>query len=524
VVGDDLYYSSNRTGIFNIYKRDINTEEDIQISNVIGGAFYPSVNANGDVVYSNYTSTGYKIFLLTNQDQKQVNPEKQYTWIDDPPINFNKPNGDINNFEINNLTNYNDREVPDFTPVEYSGTFSKIMLVPFLRFDNYNISDSFLDRIKPGVILSSFDYLNRYSIFGGGAINKRFERDLFLILEYKNKIPILFDLGLTPELGLEFYSVSRKTNVDVLFGIDSTGSVPIPDYIVNTEVSYDLFEFDFIVRNHIFDRSNELELRFIYSSYTSVLSSFVLPDLNSTLYPTTKDNYFIGRNFQAKLEHEMFLPYIDSDINPVGRKVGIQYNYEFNKFNPESNYEIKDGALVPLYDNFNFHRLELNWEESIPILPSHTINARLRAGSIFGPTMPDFFDFYLGGLVGMKSYPFYAVNGNELAWLNFSYRFPLFRNIDSRIGHLYLDKIFLSIYGEIGNAWNGDIPSINEFKKGAGAELRIKMTSFYLFPTSVFINAAYSFDQFSRIIRNENITYGKEWQFYGGILFDFNLF
>ncbi|NMB80327.1 MAG: hypothetical protein GYA14_00735, partial [Ignavibacteria bacterium] len=73
------------------------------------------------------------------------------------------------------------------------------------------------------------------------------------------------------------------------------------------------------------------------------------------------------------------------------------------------------------------------------------------------------------------------------------------------------------------NAWTGDIPSLNNFKKCAGTEIRIKMNSFYLFPTSIFFNASYSFDKFSRIIRGEKITYGKEFQFYGGILFDFSL-
>lgn len=122
----------------------------------------------------------------------------------------------------------------------------------------------------------------------------------------------------------------------------------------------------------------------------------------------------------------------------------------------------------------------------------------------------------------MKSYPFYAVSGNELGWLNLTYRFPLFTNIDSRIGHIYLDKIFFSVYGDFGNAWTGNFPSFSQFKKGAGAELRIKMNSFYIFPTSVFINASYSFDRISRVIRGENVTYGKEFQFYGGILFDFS--
>ena len=66
------------------------------------------------------------------------------------------------------------------------------------------------------------------------------------------------------------------------------------------------------------------------------------------------------------------------------------------------------------------------------------------------------------------------------------------------------------------------MPQLNKFKKGAGAELRIQMNSFYLFPTSVFFNASYGFDKFDRKVKEETVTYGREWRFYGGILFGFD--
>ena len=64
---------------------------------------------------------------------------------------------------------------------------------------------------------------------------------------------------------------------------------------------------------------------------------------------------------------------------------------------------------------------------------------------------------------------------------------------------------------------------IKTFKKGAGAEIRLQMNSFYLFPTSVFFNASYGFDKFTRLVNGEPVTYGKEWRFYGGILFGFDI-
>jgi Tol biopolymer transport system component len=518
-----LYYSSDETGIFNIYSLNLETGIKKQHTNVTGGAFMPSVNNKGDLVYAGYTSDGYKIFMLRSEEQGKVDPNKKYTWINNPPLDEDKPNGDITKFDLNLLRNFNDFELPEYNVEKYSGFFSKISFFPFIRIDNYNTSSSGWDRIKPGFYFASSDVLNRFSIFGSASLNKKMERDLYFLFEYRDKFPLIHSLGLKPELGVELFSISRKVYIDLQFGIDSTFTPPRIDYYVPVEVTYNLFEVDFIARHKVFSEKNKIELRFIYSQYVSNLGSFIIPETNNLLYSATNDKYFIGRNFQLKFIHEDLIPNIDTDINPIGRKVEFQYNYEFNRYNNESNFESDDGILVPLYNDFNFHKLELNWKEYFDLGSKQTLTLQFRAGSVLGPEVPDFFDFYLGGLIGMKSYPFYSVSGNEVGWLNLTYRFPLLTNIDARLGHLYIDKIYLSFYGDFGNAWTGKIPSLAKFKKGAGTEIRIKMNSFYLFPTSIFFNASYSFDRFTRIIRGEKVTYGKEFQFYGGILFDFSL-
>ncbi len=517
----NLVYSSDETGIYNIYSMNIKTGERVQLTNVTGGAFMPDVNENGDIVYSGYTSTGYKIFYLSVDKQNQVKPGVSYVRSLNPPLNEDKPNGDIASFDIAKLKGFNDYETPEYEKTKYSGAFSKLTFYPFLRYDNYNTSNKFIEKLKPGLYVTSSDMLNRYSIFAGASINTRLERDLFLIFDYKNKLPLLFDIGLKPELSLELYNISRKANVDILFGVDSTTIPPTYDVIIPTDVTYNLFEVDIVARHRIFSRAMNLEFRFIFSRYSAALNSFFIPDVG--LYPTTDDTYLVGRNLQVKYTFDAIAPDRDSDINPVGASIDLTYNYEFNKFNESGEYEVNDaGALVPQYDNFNFHKLELNSKLHFPLWASHTITAQIRAGSILGPQQPDFFDFYLGGLIGMKAYPFYAMSGNEIGWLNLTYRMPLFRNIDSKVGHIYIDKIFLSVYGDLGNAWNGKLPEFDTFKKGAGAELRIAMNSYYLFPTNFFVNASYGFDEVQRTVRNETIKYGKEWRFYGGILFGFD--
>jgi len=511
-----LYYACDKTGIFNLYSYNFTTKKTKQLTNVIGGAFMPDVRSDGTIVYAGYIESGYKIFEITPSKQSGVDPAKKYIWTNDPPLGKDKPNGDINKFNIAALRNYNDKIVPDYKPEKYTDTFTKMSFFPFIRYDNYNTSNSGIDKIKPGLYLTSSDMLNKYSLFAGADVNKRMEYDLFLTLNYNDKLPLLYGLGLKPDLSLELYSVSRKTNVDLVF--DSTAA----GYRVPTDVTYNLFEVDLAAKQRIFNRWNNLEFRFTFSRYTAALGSFIFPH-TAILYPSTSNEYFIGRNIQLKYSYRRIHPSVDMDINPVGRKIEIKYDYEFNKYNPDGQYKINNGMLVPLYQDYNFSKFELNLEEAFPVGNDQTLTAKLRAGAIIGPTVPDFFNFYLGGLIGMKSYPFYAVSGNKIGWLNLTYRFPIWRNIDARIGQLYIDKIFFSVFGDIGNAWNGKFPKLNKFKKGAGAEIRIKINSFYVFPTSLFFSAAYSFDKFTNTVLNEQITYGKKWKFYGGILFDFSL-
>jgi hypothetical protein len=518
-----LIFASDETGIFNLYKMDMKTGTKTKLTNVIGGAFMPTVDKNGNIVYAGYTSSGYKIFSISSEEQAKAATTEQYVRIDNPPLNNSQPNGDIAKFDVASLRSFDDRSAPDFSKEKYTGAFSKITFFPFLRYDNYNTSNKFLEKLKPGVYISSSDMLNRYSLFAGGSINSRFERDLFLQFDYRNKLPLLYALGLKPEMNLELYSISRKANVDISFGGDSTGGVFIPDYVTATDVTYNLFEVDLAARHRIFSRNQNIEFRFIFSRYSAEIASFILPDEDRTLYPTTSDTYLIGRNLQVKYNFDVLKPARNMEINPVGLRFQLQYNYEFNKFNDEGEYEVEDGLLKPQYNDFNFHRLELNTRVHFPTLKDHTITAQLRGGTILGPQVPDFFDFYLGGLIGMKAYPFYALSGNEVAWANITYRFPLFQEIDTRIGHFYLDKLFFSVYGDFGNAWNGDGVRISDFKKGAGAELRMELTSFYLFPTNIFINGSYGFDRITREVRDKTINYGKEWRIYGGVLFGFDI-
>jgi len=524
--GKKIIYASDRTGIFNIYSYDLATGATEQLTNVLGGAFMPSVNQNGDLTFASYTSTGYKIALIKNatgfkiQDSGYVGMETK-----SPTIASLSEEGNNNKFDWGKLRNYDDTQVPNYKSRSYKNIFTSLSFFPFVRVDNYNTRNKGIDIIKPGFYFLSNDMLDKYGIFGGAAINRQLERDLFLIFEYKDRFPLLYKLGITPTLSLELYNVTRKTTANIELPLDTIG----------VDVGFNLFEFDVIIKHKIINNSYTLKLGYRHSRYSSSIGDFLLPESGIPVKAT--DNlYFIGNDISVSVKYKDISQSRNSDINPVGRKVEVKYDYEFNKFNADGEYEVVEGLLFPVYKHYSFHRAEILWNEYIPLpLWKHTLGIGLRGGAIFGVPVDDFFDFYAGGLIGMRGYPFYGIGGNKIATLNVTYRFPIWENMDFRLLHVYFDKLYGSVYGDYGNAWTDSRLThfmqgyislkelLQDFKRDIGFELRLETYSFYAYPTRIFFNASYGFNSFTRSINKVLVDYGKEWRFYFGILFGFDV-
>jgi hypothetical protein len=502
--GRFLYYSWDTTGVFNIYRMDRESGIIDQVTNVIGGAFQPTLSSDGKLAYSLYTATGFKIALLdTIQPIRSIRDLVQFSNIipenDAPPA------------------------TPDTAAARpYRSRFTSISFIPVLRFDNYNERASLVDLIKPGLYIASFEMLDKLNLFAGGAVNRKWERDVFASVEYRDRLPGFVQLGLSPTLTAEIYSISR--NATTSFDLFIT-----QPHWVTTDVTYDLLEFDFSILHPIFNEQTILRTRYSTSRYNATLEYFTIQDPGLARgfaeYPAVRFTYLTNNIFSARIKHSAIVPTVDRDINPIGREIALEYAYEMNKYNAEGDYEISsEGSLLPVYKRFDFHRWQLSWNEHLPFFgKKQTLSFGFQGGTIQGMTADTIFHFYAGGFVGMKGYPFYAIEGNHLAMMNLTYRFPIWSKINTRILQMYFTKLYGSVFADIGNAWNGQVPGLDTWKTDAGLELRLEAFSFYAFPTRIFLAGAYGFDKFDRNIRGNTITYGKEWRFYLGVLFGFEL-
>jgi Tol biopolymer transport system component len=499
--GKALYYSSDSGGIFNLYELTFESHQEKQVTNLLGGAFLPAVNVDGSIAYASYTSTGYKIALL-NPGQRKELQTLIYVKMGNTKI-------------LPDTTSAMNSAIPGvhLEPKEYRNTFTSLSLVPLLRFDNYNPKNSGLDILKGGLYFASTDVVGKLSLFGSAALNRKFERDLFFVLEYRDKVPGLFQLGLDPVASLEFYNITRRT----------ASNLDLTPFIVPTDVTYNLLEFDVFLKQKVLTENSELKVGYTFSRYNADIGSFFNPNDNA-LYPSFRSVYLLSGVLSAQLKLDGIQPSGESEINPVGGTISLRYSYELNKFNQNGDFEVRNGFLEPVYTDFDFHRLEASMTEHIALpIPRHTLSVSVRGGSILGKQVDDFFNFYAGGFSGMRGYPFYALGGNQYKTVNLDYRFPIWRSINLRLFQFYFTKLYGSVFGDVGAAWKGDAPPLKEWKTDAGFELRLESFSFYVYPTRIFFSGAYGFDRFDQTINSVNVAYGREWRFYFGVLFGFEL-
>jgi Tol biopolymer transport system component len=71
--GRSLYFSSDRTGIFNVYVRELATGRERLVTNVLGAALAPAISADGKTLaYVGYTSNGYDLYAMSLDEARYL--------------------------------------------------------------------------------------------------------------------------------------------------------------------------------------------------------------------------------------------------------------------------------------------------------------------------------------------------------------------------------------------------------------------------------------------------------------------
>ncbi len=90
--GRRLFYVSDRTGIANVYARDLSTGDERMVTNVRMGAYMPALSEDGRTLYyTGYSTTGWDLWKLPLEPADWLTPEP-YVSLDAKPPEFPRRN------------------------------------------------------------------------------------------------------------------------------------------------------------------------------------------------------------------------------------------------------------------------------------------------------------------------------------------------------------------------------------------------------------------------------------------------
>ena len=471
--GRFVFFSWDKTGIFNIYRMNLKSKKIKALTNVVGGAFMPSVHPKSGLVYTLYTADGFKIARL-----KRAAPAAIYSYLAKGKIPRSHQVSPL--LKLSSAKSGKSRD-PDNLQTKvspYRDMYAHIEFLPRLLFD-YGTT-------KLGTYFYSSDMLNKYNIFGGVAVNRQLDWDVFGIVTYRKFWPTLF---------LEVYNQIRHVNAKNS----------------SDKFRYNLLETDLGTEFKLND-SNLLRTGFVYSRYNGRIQTTVQGQEIKFGY-----TYLIGKDYMLQWRYKKVLHSIGMQAFPrSGQRLTLRYDFENNQFIKGFKVSSQYGTLVEVYKTYRYHKIQMNYTHYLQLPWKHTVELRLNGGYIDRP-VDSFFDFFAGGLVGLKGYPFYSIEGRKLASGTLIYRFPISQHLNIQFAPFYLDKLYAGLFVDYGNAWNKGKARFQDFKKDVGIQLRLNTFTFYNYPTMVFFDAAYGLND----VRNMGQTYGKEFRFYFGLSFGY---
>jgi hypothetical protein len=476
--GSGFFYSSDRTGIFNVYYRDIGSGTDRMVTDVEGSAFQASEDGN-DLLFAAFARNGYEIRRLADWSSSATAP--------DPDIDQRLLDERVS------VVGDRTRDLSGDT-LSVSGNYKVAYTIPFI-FPRVMVFDN---KFRIGFAIDSRDYLDRQSVYAAADASFDGEFNLQLGAEFRQLKPTFsFDL-----LRMRKYWEINDPN---------TGDITY---------RYDLWDAYFTCKlefeQETLRRRNDMSIRYNHGEYGVNINAWESVGIELGW------NYYKADEIGLMYDYRSIKKGIESNINPRGgRKLHLEGSAVQAKLS-SGDFEY---SFQPLYNDNDFMRYRFMYEEYLP-LPfwAHALTVYVRGGWIDREEIDDFFYLYLGSRDGLRGYSYYSIGGTKNAMGRVTYRFPIWRNIDQQIPGLYFQSLYAAVFAEAGKAWNENTFDIDNPRTGAGYEVRLSGFTFFAYPLAVTFMGAYGFDAIEfddPFVEGLIYTEGQTWRYYGSVLFAF---
>jgi hypothetical protein len=435
--GRRIYFSSDRSGIFNVYVYDLASRQIDQVSNVLGGAFMPALSPDGGkIAFADYSSRGFDIRVMDNQPgllkaaapYRDPYPVMKY---DEPQVNTAQSPYDPWQTLPPRLW------LPNFGHSDYSGTLAGLFTfgADAIQRHSYTLSALY----GPSRQRTWYDFNYRYD-------------------------------GWYPSLNF------RAWDIDMTYsGLlqQQTGLYASSDYVersrlLDVSLAFPLLKLD-----------TQHSLSFGYRrNYVSSLTQ---------LPPWT------GYDGVIPAEGLLASGQVDYLFNNAKK-----YGYSIS---PEDGRSLELGYAQfgqKIGSDFDLKKYSIDWHEYIDLPIEHQVLLlRAYAGKSTGDVIPQR-AFQLGGVgpgdmlinvddqtVYLRGYPANQYRGQKVGLATVEYRFPI-ENLENGIGNMpfFFKRLHGDVFAEAGNAWDNAFDS-SDLKRSVGAEASMDMTLAYFLPITL---------------------------------------
>ena len=435
--GRSIYFSSDRSGIFNLYVYDLDHKQISQVSNVLGGAFMPTLTPDGSaIVFVNYSSRGFDIHVMNNQPaiSKAAAPyQDPYPVMkyDAQPVNAVQS-------RYNPLpTLYPHLWLPNFGHSAYSGTLA-------------------------GLFTFGFDAVQRHSYTLSALYGPSKHRTWY-------DFNYLYE-GWFPSLQI------RAQDIDMTYA-----------HLLSQQAGF-MAQDDYVERSRMLDASLTFPLLELDQQHSLALG--YRRKSVSRLTPMPPWSGYDGAiPAQGRLVSGR-VEYLFNDAKKYGYSISPE-----NGRNIELGYEQLDKKIG---SDFNLKKYSVDWHEYIDFpFEHHVLLLRGYAGKSTGDLIAQR-AFQLGGVgpadmainvndthVYLRGYPVNQYRGQKVGLATVEYRFPI-KNIEWGVGNtpFFFKRVHGAVFAEAGNAWDAAF-NRKDLKRSVGAEASLDMTLGYFLPVTV---------------------------------------
>ena len=512
--GSGFVFSSDQSGIFNIYRYRLENREVEQLTNVVGGAFVPTVAADESVVYSGYHSNDYSLYRFEmGEFERDAHFEpvamRDYRSIFDGP------------------------KLADQHPIASYRGRNVLRYIPILQVGPTFVGNTFgLNQASGGLQFTTGDMFGGQELTAWGIVGKNM-RDA---TDLNTDVGFFYERRLRPQVGNNrtfnpsFYIAGRRREIDNLLKdsqirvdtlevgniypvpVDSVSSLLIPDvqqYIYQGTSRQDLFKTALgqlaVGVDMPLTRRTELNALYLWRNYAegwtlrrfrSQNQIYLVQDgvdvsdslgldpailSQDTLLVNSEDplkfygdlSFFRTHMLSMAWRYRKINPTADRLISPSGRAMALVYRYLMPTVADSLTEQIPtDGVPRDQFVGVE-RRLRINeyvaaYNERISLPFDNSLNIELIGAYKNIRLKPRFIEeggffegrfywplrYYIGGRNFLSGYPYFTDSGSKLLYARVGYGFPILKRISRRFINFNFSKLYAELFAEAGVVGN----------------------------------------------------------------------